>query len=415
MIDLKMLEKNFDEVAKKLETRGFELEKLDKIKELFAKNKKIQKEIEELLNKRNKISKEIGKIQKENPNKADNLKKEVKEIKQKVDELEKEKENILNELNLLALEIPNIPDDDVPIGKDENDNVEIQRFGEIKEFDFEVKSHDELGKNLDWIDSKRGVKLAKSRFSVLKNEAARIERALINFFLDHNREWGFEEVYVPFLVNSKTMQGTGQLPKFKEDLFKVEDEDLYLIPTAEVPLTNLFADEIIKDLSKPIKLTAYTPCFRKEAGSYGQDTKGIIRQHQFDKVELVAISKPEDSDIVFKEMVNCASSALKKLKLPFRQVMLCTGDLGFSAAKTIDLEVWLPSQKKFREISSISNTRDFQARRAKIRFKDGKKNRLVHTLNGSSLAVGRTLVAIMENYQQKDGSIEIPEVLRKYL
>ncbi|MEO1959326.1 MAG: serine--tRNA ligase, partial [Nautiliaceae bacterium] len=231
----------------------------------------------------------------------------------------------------------------------------------------------------------------------------------------HNRSYGFEEVWVPLMVNEATMIGTGQLPKFKEDLFKVEDEDLYLIPTAEVPLTNLFRDEIITDLTNPIKLTSYTPCFRKEAGSYGKDTKGIIRQHQFDKVELVAITRPEDSDRVFEEMVEVASKALEKLNLPYRQVMLCTGDLGFSAAKTIDLEVWIPSQNRYREISSISNTRDFQARRAKIRFKDGKKNRLVHTLNGSSLAVGRTLVAIMENYQTKDGKVEIPEILRKYM
>jgi seryl-tRNA synthetase len=249
----------------------------------------------------------------------------------------------------------------------------------------------------------------------MKKDAARLERALINFFLDHNREWGFEEVYVPFMVNRETMTGTGQLPKFEEDLFKIENEDLFLIPTAEVPLTNLFRDEIIADLDKPIKLTAYTPCFRKEAGSYGKDTKGIIRQHQFDKVELVAITKPEESDKMFEEMVACAGNALEKLGLPYRKLMLCTGDLGFSAAKTIDLEVWIPSQNRYREISSVSNTRDFQARRAKIRYKDGKKNRLVHTLNGSSLAVGRTLVAIMENYQTKEGDIKIPDALKKYL
>ena len=321
---------------------------------------------------------------------------------------------IEDKLNKKALIIPNLPDEDVPIGEDENDNVEIKRVGEIPKFDFEVKPHDELGEKLDWLDFVRGVKLAKSRFTVLKYEAARIERALINFFLDHNREYGFKEVYVPFLVNKETMTGTGQLPKFEEDLFKVEGEDLYLIPTAEVPLTNLFRDEII-NLDKPIKLTAYTPCFRKEAGSYGKDTKGIIRQHQFDKVELVAITKPKESDKVFEEMLECASGALEKLNLPYRQVMLCSGDLGFSAAKTIDLEVWIPSQNRYREISSISNTRDFQARRAKIRFKNGKKTQFAHTLNGSSLAVGRTLVAIMENYQTKDGTIQIPEVLRKYM
>jgi seryl-tRNA synthetase len=301
------------------------------------------------------------------------------------------------------------------VGEDENDNVEIKKVGDIPSFDFDIKPHDELGVNLDWLDFERGVKLAKSRFTVFKKDAARLERALINYMLDFNRKRGFEEVYVPFMVNKESMTATGQLPKFEEDLFKIEDEDLYLIPTAEVPLTNLFRDEIIKDFEKPIKMTAYTPCFRKEAGSYGRDTKGIIRQHQFDKVELVCITKPEDSDKIFDEMVECASDLLSSLGLAHRLVTLCTGDLGFSAAKTIDLEVWIPSQNRYREISSVSNVRDFQARRAKIRYKDGKKNRLVHTLNGSSLAVGRTLVAIMENYQKADGTIEIPEVLRKYL
>jgi len=416
MIDLKLLEKDFENVAKKLELKGVDKKFLKEVKDLIEEKKSIQKLLEEFQNKRNTLSKEIGILMKESKKEeAENIKKEVAKIKEKIEELNKNYEEIQNKLNQKALLIPNIPDDDVPVGKDENDNVEIKRVGEIPTFDFAIKSHDELGKELNWLDFDRGVKLAKSRFTVLKNEAARLERALINFFLDHNREYGFEEVYVPFIVNRETMTATGQLPKFEEDLFKIEKEDLFLIPTAEVPLTNLFRDEIIKNLDKPIKLTAYTPCFRKEAGSYGKDTKGIIRQHQFDKVELVAITRPEGSDKVFEEMVECASKALEKLELPYRQVMLCTGDLGFSAAKTIDLEVWIPSQNKYREISSISNTRDFQARRGKIRFKDGKKNRLVHTLNGSSLAVGRTLVAIMENYQTKEGKVKIPKVLEKYL
>jgi seryl-tRNA synthetase len=416
MIDLKLLEKEFEKISQKLTKKGVEKELLKEIKELFEKKKKLLEKIQSLQAKRNTLSKEIGNLMKnKETKKADELKKEVNKIKQEIEKLNKELKEIEESLIKKALNIPNIPDDDVPVGKDENDNVEIKRVGKIPEFDFEPKPHDELGEKLDWLDFKRGVKLAKSRFTVLKKDAARIERALINFFLDHNRSYGFEEVYVPFLVNEATMTGTGQLPKFKEDLFKVEDEDLYLIPTAEVPLTNLFRDEIISNLSEPIKLTAYTPCFRKEAGSYGQDTKGIIRQHQFDKVELVAITRPEDSERMLEEMVEIASKALEKLELPYRQVMLCTGDLGFSAAKTIDLEVWIPSQNKYREISSISNTRDFQARRAKIRYKDGKKNRLVHTLNGSSLAVGRTLVAIMENFQTKDGKIKIPKVLEKYL
>ena len=416
MIDLKLLEKNFEEISKKLKSRGVEEKILKEVKTLFEEKKKIKKELEELLNKRNTLSKQIGSLFKEGKQEeAIKLKEEVNKLKENIKQKEELLKKIEENLKQKALIIPNIPDEDVPIGKDENDNVEIKKVGEIPKFDFPPKSHDELGENLGWLDFKRGVKLAKSRFTVLKKEAAKLERALINFFLDHNKEWGFEEVYVPFLVNESTMIGTGQLPKFKEDLFKVENEDLYLIPTAEVPLTNLFRDEIIEDLTQPIKLTSYTPCFRREAGSYGKDVKGIIRQHQFDKVELVAITRPEDSDKVFEEMVNCASNALEKLNLPYRQVMLCTGDLGFSAAKTIDIEVWIPSQNKYREISSISNTRDFQARRAKIRYKDGKKNRLVHTLNGSSLAVGRTLVAIMENYQTKDGKIEIPKVLEKYL
>ena len=415
MIDLKLLEKDFDNFSKKLSLKGVDLLLLEEIKTLFEKKKEIIKNLEELKAKRNTLSKEIGKLIRENKEEAEKLKEEVSKLKDKIEKLDKELKTIDEKLTQKALIIPNIPDDDVPVGQDENDNVEIKKWGEIPKFDFEVKSHDELGENLGWLDFARGVKLAKSRFTVMKKDAARLERALINFFLDHNREWGFEEVWVPLMVNKETMTGTGQLPKFEEDLFKIEGENLYMIPTAEVPLTNLFRDEIIEDLSKPIKLTAYTPCFRKEAGSYGKDTKGIIRQHQFDKVELVAITKPEDSDKMLEEMVECASSALEKLNLPYRQVMLCTGDLGFSAAKTIDIEVWIPSQNKYREISSVSNTRDFQARRAKIRFKENKKNRLVHTLNGSSLAVGRTLVAIMENYQTKDGKIEIPKILEKYL
>jgi seryl-tRNA synthetase len=415
MIDLKKLEKNFEEVAGRLKLKGVDQNVLEEIKKLFEEKKALKTKLDSLLEKRNKLSKTIGTLMKEGKKEeAEKTKQEVSTLKGEIAKLEEKSKEIEKELNTKALIIPNIPDEDVPVGKDENENVEIKRVGEIPEFDFEPKPHDELGTKLNWLDFERGVKLAKSRFTVMKNEAARLERALINFFLDHNREWGFEEVYVPFIVNKDTMTGTGQLPKFEEDLFKIEGEELYLIPTAEVPLTNLFRDEII-DLSKPIKLTAYTPCFRKEAGSYGKDTKGIIRQHQFDKVELVAITKPQESDKMFEEMVECASSALEKLNLPYRQVMLCTGDLGFSAAKTIDLEVWIPSQNKYREISSISNTRDFQARRAKIRYKEGKKNVLAHTLNGSSLAVGRTLVAIMENFQTKDGKIEIPKALQKYL
>jgi len=414
MLDLKLLEKNFDEIAIKLKNRGLKEEQLNQLKEFFGQYKTQKKELEELQAKQNRLSKLFGTYKSQKKD-IDGLKKELEENKSKIAATQKIVKKIEESLNELALQIPNIPDSDIPIGKDENDNIELKKVLDPKEFDFEPKEHWELAEKLGWIDFKRGVKLAKSRFSVLKKEAAALERALINYMLDFNKNRGFEEVYVPFLVNSLALFGTGQLPKFKEDLFKICDEDLYLIPTAEVPLTNLYQDEIIEDLSKPIKLTAYTPCFRKEAGSGGKDIRGIIRQHQFDKVELVAITRPQDSDRVFEEMVNTASDLLASLELPHRLVMLCSGDLGFSAAKTIDIEVWLPGQGKYREISSISNTRDFQARRAKIRFKDGKKNRLANTLNGSSLAVGRTLVAIMENYQQKDGTILIPKVLKKYL
>jgi len=416
MIDLKLLENDFENIKQKLITKKVDENLLQEVKELFEKERPLKKELEDLQAKRNSLSKEIGQYMRNKEiDKANDIKKEVENIKNEMTKIEEKLNIIKEELNNKALTIPNIPDSDVPVGNDEDENVEIKKVLTPREFSFTPKPHDELGVNLDWLDFERGVKLAKSRFTVFKKDAARLERALINYMLDFNRSRGFEEAYVPFMVNKESMTATGQLPKFEEDLFKIEDEDLYLIPTAEVPLTNLFRDEIIKDLEEPIKMTAYTPCFRKEAGSYGRDTKGIIRQHQFDKVELVCITKPEDSDKVFEEMVSCASDLLTSLNLPHRLVTLCTGDLGFSAAKTIDLEVWIPSQNKYREISSVSNVRDFQARRAKIRYKDGKKNRLANTLNGSSLAVGRTLVAIMENFQNEDGSIEIPEVLHKYL
>jgi len=416
MIDLKLLENDFENIKEKLLLKKVDEKLLQEVKVFFEMQKPLKKEIEELQAKRNSLSKEIGNFMKNKEiDKANEIKKEVENIKNKIAQLESELNELNEKLYSKALTIPNIPDSDVPVGEDEDDNIEIKKVGDIPTFDFDVKPHYELGVNLDWLDFERGVKLAKSRFTVMKNEAARLERALINYMLDFNRKRGFEEVYVPFMVNKESMTATGQLPKFEEDLFKINDEDLYLIPTAEVPLTNLFRDEIIKDFDEPIKMTAYTPCFRKEAGAHGRDTRGIIRQHQFDKVELVCITKPEDSDKVFEEMVQCASDLLTSLGLAHRLVNLCTGDLGFSAAKTIDLEVWIPSQNKYREISSVSNVRDFQARRAKIRYKDGKKNRLVNTLNGSSLAVGRTLVALMENFQKEDGSVEIPEVLHKYL
>jgi seryl-tRNA synthetase len=414
MIDLKYLQKNFDEASTKLTKKGVNGETLDNLKTLFANLKEANAKLEVAKAEQNKMSKLFGEYMRE--------KKDISELKIKVDankeviaKLQATANDANSALQHIALAMPNFPDDSVPEGADEDDNIEIKKVLEPRVFDFEPKEHWALAETNGWIDFERGVKLAKSRFAVLRGDAARMERALINFFLDLNREKGFEEVYVPFINNSAMLQGTGQLPKFEDDLFKIEGEDLYLIPTSEVPLTNLYHDEILTAKELPILLTSYTPCFRKEAGSAGRDTRGMIRQHQFDKVEMVAIANPNESEEIFQMMVDNASDILTRLELPHRIVTLCGGDLGFSAATTIDLEVWLPGQDKYREISSVSNTRDFQARRAKIRFKDGKKNSLVHTLNGSALAVGRTLVAIMENYQNEDGSIEIPEVLKKYM
>ncbi|SFV75825.1 Seryl-tRNA synthetase [hydrothermal vent metagenome] len=414
MIDLKLLQKDFENMSAKLARKGVDTELLAELKKRNEELKKAKSEFEALQAAQNAMSKEFGVYKREGKDISE-LKARVDENKQKVAqaiEVQREKQEALE---ALAMAIPNIPDDDVPDGEDEEDNVEIKKVLTPREFSFSPKEHWELAEQNGWIDFERGVKLATSRFSVGFGMGARLERALINFMLDFNRSRGFEEVSVPAIVNQRALEGTGQLPKFKDDLYKIENQELFLIPTAEVPVTNLYQDEILKPDELPIKMTAYTPCFRKEAGAAGRDTRGIIRQHQFHKVELVSITKPQESEKVFDEMVSCASDILTALKLPHRLVKLCTGDLGFSAAYTVDLEVWLPGQNRYREISSVSNTRDFQARRAKIRYKDGKKNQLVHTLNGSSLAVGRTMVAIMENYQNEDGSIDIPEVLKPYL
>ena len=414
MIDLKYIEKNFDEAAAKLQKKGVDAETLEGLKHLFGRLKETNAALEAAQAEQNSMSKLFGQYKREGKDVGE-LKAKVDANKERIAGLQEKAREAEAALYEVALAVPNFPDDDVPVGADEEENVALRKVLEPKVFDFEPLEHWALAEKNGWIDFERGVKLAKSRFSVLRGEAARLERALINFFLDTNREKGFEELCVPFMNNAQMLQGTGQLPKFEEDLFKIEEEDLYLIPTAEVPLTNLYNNEILPESALPVLMTGYTPCFRKEAGSAGRDTRGMIRQHQFDKVEMVAIAHPDKSDEVFEMMVENASGILAALGLPHRVVELCTGDLGFSAARTIDLEVWLPGQNKYREISSISNTRDFQARRAKIRFKDGKKNRLVHTLNGSALAVGRTLIAIMENYQREDGSIEIPEVLKKYM
>jgi len=414
MIDLKLLQKDFNGVSRKLMRKGVTAETLDELQKSNEVLKIAKQGFETLQALQNSMSKEFGIYKREG--------KDIGELKAKVDankllindaiELQRQAQESLEKL---AMAIPNMPDDSVPDGADEDDNIELRKVLIPKKFTFTPKEHWELAEENGWIDFERGVKLATSRFSVSFGMGARLERALINFMLDFNRSRGFEEVSVPALVNRTALEGTGQLPKFEDDLYKMDNQELYLIPTAEVPVTNLYQDEILKANELPKKMTAYTSCFRKEAGAAGRDTRGMIRQHQFHKVELVTIAKPDESEKIFDEMVSCASDILTALELPHRLVNLCTGDLGFGAAYTTDIEVWLPGQNTYREISSISNTREFQARRAKIRFKDGKKNIFVHTLNGSSLAVGRTLVAIMENGQNEDGTIDIPEVLKPYL
>ena len=416
MINLKLIETNFDEFNSKLKAKKVGEDVLKNLLEAYKENKKIKLEIESLQSEQNAKSKKMGEFMKSGDKEsANSLKTELDSKKAQIATLNESLNESEEKLNLVAAAVPNIIDDDVPLGADEDENVELKKVLEPPRFDFKPLEHWQLAEKNGWIDFATGAKLSGSRFSVLRGQGAKLARALVNYMIDFNSSRGFELVNVPFLVSSNTLFGTGQLPKFADDLYKIDDEDLYLIPTSEVPVTNLYNDEIIAENELPIKMTCYSACFRKEAGSAGKDTRGMIRQHQFEKVELVCITKPEQSDKVFDEMVACASDLLSSLGLAHRHMLLCSGDLGFSAAKTIDLEVWLAGQDKYREISSVSNTRDFQARRAKIRFKDGKKNTLCHTLNGSSLAVGRTLIAIMENYQQKDGSIKIPAVLEKYI
>ena len=416
MINLKLIETNFDEFNSKLKAKKVGEDVLKNLLEAYKENKKIKLEIESLQSEQNAKSKKMGEFMKSGDKESANaLKTELDSKKAQIATLNESLNESEEKLNLVAAAVPNIIDDDVPLGANEDENVELKKVLEPPRFDFKPLEHWQLAEKNGWIDFATGAKLSGSRFCVLRGQGAKLARALVNYMIDFNSSRGFELVNVPFLVSSNTLFGTGQLPKFADDLYKIDDEDLYLIPTSEVSVTNLYNDEIIAENELPIKMTCYSACFRKEAGSAGKDTRGMIRQHQFEKVELVCITKPEQSDKVFDEMVACASDLLSSLGLAHRHMLLCSGDLGFSAAKTIDLEVWLAGQDKYREISSVSNTRDFQARRAKIRFKDGKKNTLCHTLNGSSLAVGRTLIAIMENYQQKDGSIKIPAVLEKYM
>ncbi|MCQ2693996.1 serine--tRNA ligase [Helicobacter pylori] len=415
MIDRKLLLQDFDKVALSLKKRNDAMgDELERLREVITHYKKQLIELEGLQAFQNKVSKEFGIKMAQKVDTSD-LKKELENNKIKLNELSKSVGELEQQIDLKLSIIPNLVDEKTPLGANEEDNIEIKKILTPRVFTFKPKEHFELAQKNGWIDFESGVKLAKSRFSVIRGFGAKIYRALIYLMLDFNEKNGFEIIYTPALVNEKMLFGTGQLPKFKEDVFKIENENLYLIPTAEVTLTNLYNDTIISVENLPIKMTAHTPCFRSEAGSAGKDTRGMIRQHQFDKVELVAITHPKESDAMQEYMLESASEILKALELPHRFVQLCSGDLGFSASNTIDIEVWLPGQNCYREISSVSNTRDFQARRAKIRFKENQKNQLAHTLNGSSLAVGRTMVALMENHQQADGSIHIPKALEKYL
>ncbi|BCV61247.1 serine--tRNA ligase [Shewanella algae] len=421
MLDPKYLRNELATTAERLATRGFILD-VDRLTKLEEKRKSLQVETEELQASRNAISKSIGQAKSRGEDVAP-IMAQVGDLGSQLDNKKQELSALLEELDAIAMSIPNLPDESAPVGADENDNVEIRRWGTPREFDFPVRDHVDLGEQLKGLDFKSAVKVTGSRFIFMQGQIARMHRALAQFMLDlHTQEHGYTECYVPLLVNEASLKGTGQLPKFGEDLFHTkpateEGQGLSLIPTAEVPLTNLARDTILDEAELPIKLTAHTPCFRSEAGSYGKDTRGLIRQHQFDKVEMVQLVKPQDSEAALEELVSHAENVLKKLGLPHRTIVLCTGDMGFGAAKTYDVEVWVPAQNTYREISSCSNVRDFQARRmqARYRSKDDNKPKLIHTLNGSGLAVGRTLVAILENYQNADGSVTVPEALRSYM
>ncbi|TMX46298.1 serine--tRNA ligase [Vibrio sp. Hep-1b-8] len=428
MLDSKLLRTELDETAAKLARRGFKLD-VETIRTLEEQRKSIQVEVENLQSTRNSISKQIGqKMAAGDKDGAEEIKKQIGTLGSDLDAKKVELDAVMAKLDEITLSVPNLPVDEVPDGKDENDNVEISRWGEPKTYDFELKDHVDLGEMGDGLDFASATKITGARFIVMKGQFARLHRAIAQFMLDlHTEEHGYTEMYVPYLVNSDSLFGTGQLPKFGKDLFhtepleeKVNDEEprkLSLIPTAEVPVTNMVRDTITDEADLPLKMTAHTPCFRSEAGSYGRDTRGLIRMHQFDKVELVQITKPEDSMDALEELTAHAEKVLQLLELPYRKVVLCTGDMGFGARKTYDLEVWVPAQETYREISSCSNMWDFQARRMQARFrrKGEKKPELVHTLNGSGLAVGRTMVAILENNQEADGRIAIPTVLQKYM
>src|SRR5215831_5138031 len=414
MHDLAYFRNNFDKIAERLAARGTALN-LDSFRELDRKRRAAISEAEQLKAKKNAQSQEVGKLKRQGVDTTE-LQKEIRAFDEQIAARDKVKDEADEEFQTLLKGVPNVPHESVPVGKSAEDNVEVRRHGTPPKFDFEPKAHWDLGPELGILDLERAAKLTGARFALYWGVGARLERALVNFFLDiHTKHHGYTEVLPPFLVNSASLYGTGQLPKFGDDLFKIEKHDFWLIPTAEVPVTNIYRDEILPPDQLPVKLCAYTPCFRSEAGSYGRDVRGIIRQHQFQKVELVKFAHPENSYEELEKLTDDAEDILRRLGLPFRTVVLCTGDLGASSAKTYDIEVWLPGQNDYKEISSCSNFEAYQARRANIRFSTGKKNEPVHTLNGSGLAVGRTWVAIVENFQQKDGSVVIPEALRPYV
>jgi len=416
MLDIKFIRSEPDKVREALKKRGQDHCCIDHILELDERRRKILFDVSSLKQKRNQVSDEIGHLKKEKKDAQEKIL-AMREVSGRIKEMDVEIKSVEQQIQSSLLEIPNMVDESVPVGPDEESNEEVRKWGKPREFDFEPQAHWDLGEKLDILDFERGAKITAARFTVLKKGGARLERALINFMLDiHTKEHHYQEIFPPFLVNANTMTGTGQLPKFENDLFKSND-DLYLVPTAEVPLTNLHQDEILPEEDLPLYYTAYTACFRREAGSYGKDVRGLIRQHQFNKVELVKVCKPEDSFQELEKLTREAEIVLQRLELPYRVVTLSSGDIGFSAAKTYDLEIWLPAQGKYREISSCSNCTDFQARRANIRYRSQESGKVhfVHTLNGSGVAVGRTMVAILENYQEKDGSIVIPDVLRPYM
>lgn len=416
MLDLKRIRSDFDAVAKKLATRGVGAETLTNLKDLDAKRRELLVTSEELKAKRNTVSAEIAQA-KRNKENADDKIAAMQAVSAEIKAVDAQLADIDEKVTAIITILPNIPHDSVPVGADEEENVEVRRWGTPRTFDFDIKAHWDLGEDLDILDWERGAKVTGARFLFYKNLGARLERALYNFMLDEHIAEGYTEVIPPYMVNHDSMFGTGQYPKFKEDTFELDGTNFVLIPTAEVPLTNYYRDEILDGAELPIYFTAMSPSFRSEAGSAGRDTRGLIRLHQFHKVEMVKFAKPEESYEELEKMTANAENILQKLGLPYRVLALCTGDMGFSAAKTYDLEVWIPAQDTYREISSCSNTEDFQARRAQIRYRDEAdgKVKLLHTLNGSGLAVGRTVAAILENYQNADGSVTIPEVLRPYM